>query len=378
LQGYQWLGKVSNALSLCAVFRFPDKTSDIPGSVLFRLSSGCPQQEQYTMAKSAKNTNLQKAKKEKNDEFYTQLSDIENELKHYTQHFAGKTVYCNCDDPKASGFVRYFFINFSRLGLKRLIATCYKNPTSDLFSTHTAMQSFWLDYTGEDRTNDEKPDFRKMRTKKFNGDGDFRSDECIALLKQADIVCTNPPFSLFREYVAQLMEYGKSFLIIGNMNALCYKEIFPLIKDNKLWIGINNGAKHYLVPDSYQGNTIIDNSGNRVKQMGNTYWFTNLDHSHRHNRIDCYKKYTAKEYPHYDNYDAINVDKTAEIPLDYNGVMGVPISFLDKYNPEQFDIEGTGEDNGRGLSFGLWKGGDLHCVVHNERKYKRIFIRHRR
>jgi hypothetical protein len=292
-----------------------------------------------TMAKSAKNTNLHSAKKEKNDEFYTQLADIENELKHYKQHFAGKTIFCNCDDPRESNFVKYFFDHFYTLRLKRLIATCYKNPSVDLFSTHTAEQSVWLDYTGEARTNDINPDRRKMKPKKFKGDGDFRNEECIELLKQSDIICTNPPFSLFREYVAQLVEYDKKFLIIGHQNAITYKEIFKLIKENKIWLGygFTGGAAHFINIHYVDYATASNHKEGMIRVSG-VHWFTNIETSKRHEKLELYKKYNPAEYPKYDNYNAIEISKTINIPLDYNGVMGVPITFLDKYNPEQFEI----------------------------------------
>ncbi|MDR0611588.1 MAG: adenine-specific methyltransferase EcoRI family protein [Planctomycetaceae bacterium] len=292
------------------------------------------------MAK-ASNSNLHTAKNKKNDEFYTQLTDIENELKHYKQHFTGKTVLCNCDDPRESNFVKYFFDHFYTLRLKRLIATCYKNSSVDLFSTHTAKQSVWLDYTGEGRTDDVNPDRRKMKPKTFKGDGDFRSLECIELLKQADIVCTNPPFSLFREYVAQLVDYDKRFLIIGHQNAITYKEIFKLIKENKIWLGygFTGGAAHFINLH-YEDYATASNHKEGMIRVSGVHWFTNLETSKRHEKLELYKKYNPAEYPKYDNYDAIEVSKTTNIPMDYDGVMGVPITFLDKYNPEQFEIIG--------------------------------------
>ncbi|MDR0520930.1 MAG: adenine-specific methyltransferase EcoRI family protein [Planctomycetaceae bacterium] len=323
------------------------------------------------MAKKSGNTNsvLRSAKVAKNDEFYTQLLDIENELKHYWKHFTGKTVLCNCDDPRESMFVKYFFDHFSALGLQRLIATCYKNPSTDLFSTHTAEQSLWLDYTGEGRTNDENPDRRKMKAKKFKDDGDFRSDECIALLKQADIVCTNPPFSLFREYVAQLIEYNKSFLIIGNYNAISYKEIFPLIKGNKMWLGygFSGGNAYFSIPEDYSNTQIVFVNGKRLCKFRSCCWFTNLDHDKRHENLELYKTYNPAEYLKYDHYNAIEVSKTAEIPKDYNGVMGVPLTFLDKYNPEQFEILG----DSRYITGACF---DVN-VVNGKTLYRRLLIR---
>ncbi|MDD2251231.1 MAG: adenine-specific methyltransferase EcoRI family protein, partial [Candidatus Cloacimonetes bacterium] len=276
------------------------------------------------MEQNGKNKQLHKAKKDKQDEFYTQLSDIEKELKHYKNHFKDKVVFCNCDDPQESNFVVYFCLNFKQLGLKKLISTHYdsKKPT------------YKLEYDGVE--------FKELPLKE---NGDFRSLECIELLKEADVVITNPPFSLFREYVAQLVEYEKKFLIIGNMNAITYKEIFSMIKENKIWLGcsIHSGDREFRVPDHY----IIHSASKRVDENGLQYvrvvgirWFTNLDYKERHEDIVLYKKYNPTDYPKYDNYDAINVDKTKDIPVDYEGKMGVPITFMDKYNPGQFEIVG--------------------------------------
>lgn len=285
------------------------------------------------------NQTLHSAKKQKKDEFYTQLSDIEKELKHYKNHFNGKTVLCNCDDPRVSNFFKYFSYNFEYLGLKKLISTCYKNQDADWFSKHNVEKAIWLEYNG-DKNGNRVPDANEIGIRGFNGDGDFRSDECIELLKQADIVVTNPPFSLFREYVAQLMEYGKKFLIIGDKNAITYKDIFKNIKENKIWLGINPKVKTFLVPDDYEGKLIVlgDDGKKYSVNNGNKCWFTNLDYKKRHENLILYKNYTSEEYPKYDNYDAIEVSKTANIPCDYDGVMGVPITFLDKYNPDQFEI----------------------------------------
>lgn len=304
------------------------------------------------------NKNLQQTKKNKNDEFYTQLVDIEKELKHYKDYFKGKTVLCNCDDPRVSNFFHYFSYNFEFLGLKKLITTCYKNQNMDLFSQNDSEKTIYLIYEGN-KQNGRVPDIKDIGIKELNGDSDFRSQECIELLKQADIVVTNPPFSLFREYVAQLIEYDKKFIIIGNMNAITYKEIFKLIRDNKLWMGcsIHSGDREFQLPESYP----LQASGFRVDESSNKYirvkgvrWFTNIDYAQRHENLILYKKYynseddknnpdyTNLEFPKYDNYDAINVDKTADIPCDYDGVMGVPITFLDKYNPEQFEIVALG------------------------------------
>ncbi len=287
---------------------------------------------------------LHQAKNAKKDEFYTQLSDIENELRHYKDHFKNKTVYCNCDDPRISNFFHYFSYNFENLGLKKLITACYKNQDIDLFSRHDNEKAVYLEYYG-DKNDNRVPDPEEIGVHHLTGDGDFRSEECIKLLKQADIVVTNPPFSLFREYVAQLVEYGKQFVIIGNINAITYKEIFKLIKENKAWLGINlgRGVSGFIVPDHYElygTEAKIDDNGNRIISSNNCLWLTNLDHKKRHEDIVLYKSYKPEEYPTYDNYDAIEVSKTKEIPMNYKGAMGVPITFLDKYNPEQFEIIG--------------------------------------
>lgn len=289
------------------------------------------------------------AKVAKEDEFYTELSDIENELKHYRPHFKGKTVLCNCDDPRISNFFHYFSHNFEQLGLKKLITTCYKSQERDLFSQNDSERAIWLEYTG-DKNGNRVPDPEEIGIHYFNGDGDFRSPECIELLQQADIVVTNPPFSLFREYVAQLIKYGKKFVIIGSQNAITYKEIFPLIKDNKMWLGSSLSIAKFKVPDYYEPRATrfwIDETGQKWRSMGNICWFTNLDIAKRHEELIMYRTYNPEDYPNYDNYDAINVDKVAEIPMNYAGVMGVPITFLDKYNPEQFEIItlGIGEGN---------------------------------
>ena len=290
------------------------------------------------------NETLKSAKKNKNDEFYTQLSDIEKELAHYKQHFKGKTVLCNCDDPRVSNFFHYFAYNFEHLGLKRLITTCYKNQERDLFSQNDSESAIWLEYFG-DKNGNRIPDPEEIGIHNLKGDGDFRSKECIELLKQADIVVTNPPFSLFREYVAQLVEYDKKFLIIGNQNVITYKEIFKLIKENKLWLGSSLSFIAFKVPDYYEEKTTrfwIDENGQKWRSMGNVCWFTNLDIPKRHEDLVLYKQYTPEEYPKYDNYDAINVDKTTDIPMDYDGIIGVPITFLDKHNPDQFEIVALG------------------------------------
>lgn len=295
---------------------------------------------------SGKNNDLRAAKKAKNDEFYTQLSDIEKELRHYKNHFKDKVVYCNCDDPRVSNFFHYFSYNFEHLGLKKLIATCFKSQSTDLFSQNDCEKAVYLEYTG-DKDGNGIPTLDEIEVKPLEGDGDFRSQECIELLKQADIVVTNPPFSLFREYVSQLMDYEKKFLIIGNLNALTYKDIFSLIKENKLWLGqsIKSGDREFQVPNSYPLNAAssrIDVNGNKFIRVKGIRWFTNLDYQERHEDLILYKTYNQDEYPKYENFNAVNVDKTKDIPMDYDGIMGVPITFLDKYNPSQFEIIGLG------------------------------------
>ncbi|WP_145321078.1 adenine-specific methyltransferase EcoRI family protein [Paenibacillus xylanexedens] len=294
------------------------------------------------------------AKTSKQDEFYTQLTDIERELKHYKSHFKDKVVYCNCDDPRVSNFFHYFSYNFNKLGLKKLIATCYKNQEMDLFSQNESEQAIYLEYEG-DKSGKNVPDPEDIGIKYLNGDGDFRSEETIELLKQADIVVTNPPFSLFREYIAQLMEYDKKFLIIGNQNAITYKEIFALLKENKVWLGNNSGDMEFKVPDYYEPRETrfrIGEDGIKYRSLGSICWFTNMDLSKRHEDLILYKQYNPEEYPKYENFNAINVNKVKDIPMDYEGVMGVPITFLDKHNQNQFEIIGLGISNS-GLEVGV-------------------------
>lgn len=309
----------------------------------------------------AGNTSLATAKRQKNDEFYTQLADIEKELIHYKADFLGKTVLCNCDDPFESNFFKYFAMNFNFLGLKKLIATSYDsspiaytqlsfldNEKSFPNTNRKAYKieiSEVLDYNADGAVDLSDVEYLLRNDKNslslLSGDGDFRSDECIELLKQADIVVTNPPFSLFREYIAQLIEYDKKFIIIGNKNAITYKEIFPLIKENKIWLGygFSNGNAFFKIPTANRdyATGVYDQETGLVK-FRNVGWYTNLDTTKRHDELILYKKFNPEEYPKYDNYDAINVDKVVEIPFDYDGDMGVPITFLDVYNPNQFEI----------------------------------------
>jgi hypothetical protein len=290
-----------------------------------------------------KRVSLGAAKNAKLDEFYTQLTDIEKELRHYKKHFKGKVVYCNCDDPRVSDFFHYFSHNFEKLGLKKLIATSYRSQAVDSFSENDSEHAIYLEYEGDENDN-QVPDPEEIGIQHLEGDGDFRSPEAIELLMQADIVVTNPPFSLFRQYIAQLIEYDKQFLIIGNMNAVTYKEIWPLIQNDKLWLGVTRtgtGQMWFRVKEDAPvktGQRTVH--GVRYQTVGNSAWFTNLDFPKRHENLILYRSYDAALYPTYDNYDAIEVDRTVEIPADYDGVMGVPITFLGKYNPDQFEIVG--------------------------------------
>ncbi len=351
----------------------------------------------------AGNSDLIKANRNKKDEFYTQLADIELELKHYRKHFAGKTVFCNCDDPYESNFFKYFAMNFNFLGLKKLIATCYIG--SPVAGQQLDMLSLFEILPSEENTPKKFPykieiteivdvngdgavdltDVEYLLRNKNNaltlldGDGDFRSEECIEILKQADIVVTNPPFSLFREYVAQLFEYQKKFIIIGNQNAITYKEIFPLLKENKMWLGFGfkGGAAHFINKHYIDYATAGDHREGMIRVSG-VVWFTNLDIKKRHEELELYKKYTPEEFPMYDNYNAINVNKTADIPEDYFGIMGVPITFLDKYNPDQFEILGMAASAGYrreivGIDFIGTK--DARPLINGKNTYARIFIR---
>lgn len=351
------------------------------------------------MATKTLNIGLNKAGIAKKDEFYTQLPDIEKELKHYKDQFRGKVVYCNCDDPFESNFFKYFASNFNALGLKRIIATSYKpspiaNTQLGLFGGSEVLASksrpkvtankFIINEV-DDLDGDGAFDLRdiaeQLKANKNNewspldGDGDFRSTESIELLIQADIVVTNPPFSLFREYLAQLMEYDKKFLILGDQNAITYKETFGYIKSNKLWLGYDNGGtKWFQVPDDYEIQTesrIKVEDGVKYFSMGRIMWFTNLYTTKRHENITLYKKYSPEEFPKYDNYDVINVDKVSDIPMDYDGVMGVPITFVDKYNPNQFEILGIANS-------ARWIGFQCFTVINGKRIYNRILIKHKK
>ncbi len=323
------------------------------------------------MKKSKEQRLLVRAKINKNDEFYTLLPDIERELKHYGTHFKDKVVFCNTDDPLKSNFYTYFANNFKELGIKKLIAACYKKETRDLFNDDVSERGYYYIYTGGENEK-LRPSIEDITY--FKGDGDFRSTESIELMKEADIVVTNPPFSLFREFVAQLIEYDKEFLIIGNINAITYKGIFKLIKENKAWLGVNmgRGISGFMVPEHYElygSEAGIDEFGNRIVSTNNSLWLTNLDSFKRYEDVDLKKTYYGNEadYPKYDNYNGINVNRTQDIPKDYRGAMGVPITFLHKYNPEQFEIIKfrKGDDN-RDLS------------VNGKCPYFRVLIRNKR
>ena len=331
-----------------------------------------------------RSSDLHKAKQNKKDDFYTQLTDIEKELKYYKNELAGSTIYCNCDDPKISNFFHYFSYNFESLKLKKLITTCYKNKQVDLFSTEKSNSAVFLEYNG-DKNKNKIPDPEEIDVQELEGDGDFRSQESISFLKESDIVVTNPPFSLFREFIQQLIDYEKKFIVIGSINAITYKETFRLIKEKKMWLGasIHSGDREFGVPNDYPLNA----SGSRVDEHGNKFisvkgvrWWTNIDYRERHEDLVLFKKFNTNEYPKYDNYDAIEVKKTKEIPYDYDGVMGVPITFLDYYNPDQFEVLGMSASAGYdesivGIPFLGEK--DARPLIHGKNTYARIFIRNK-
>lgn len=357
----------------------------------------------------AGNSGLSNATKAKKDEFYTQLTDIEKEMRYYRAHFKGKTVFCNCDDPFESNFFKYFVLNFNKLELKKLIATCY--ATSPIANQQLTL----FDVIGGEEENRDKP-YKAVVTKVYDktgdggvdmfdvaelfksgeneltelaGDGDFRSKECLELLDEADIVVTNPPFSLFRDYVATLMEHKKKFIIIGNVNAITYKEIFPLIKNNEIWIGasIHSGDRAFYVPDNYPLNASgcgIDADGRKFIRVKGVRWWTNLDYRQRHEELILVKKYKPEDYQKYDNYDAIDISFTKDIPCDFVGYMGVPITFMDKFSPDQFTIEGMAAGNSRATGFNFNVRYEPHpedrggCgVVNGKRVYARILIRNK-
>lgn len=352
----------------------------------------------------ARNVDLGAARTAKKDEFYTQLTDIEKEMRYYKKHFQGKTVLCNCDDPFESNFFKYFVLNFNRLGLKKLIATCYSgSPIAgqqlSLFDyidgnignkeenrPYKAVVTTIYDKTGDGGVDmlDVAELFKSGENEltELNGNGDFRSKECLALLDEADIVVTNPPFSLFREYVAVLMEHQKHFIIIGNVNAITYKEIFPLLRDNQIWIGasIHSGDRKFYVPDDYPLNAAgcgVDEDGRRFIRVKGVRWYTNLDLKQRHEEMILVKRYDSVEYSMFDNYDAINIDKTTDIPCDYAGIMGVPITFMDKYSPDQFEIIGLIAGNIRGLAGIESKIGKDGPYINGRLKYGRVLVRNK-
>lgn len=341
------------------------------------------------MATKGLNRSFQEAKKAREDEFYTRLTDIEQELRHYKTHFAGKVVYSNCDDPRVSNFFHYFSYNFEKLGLKKLVATCYKSQSADLFSQNDSQQAIYLEYEG-DLNRNNVPDPEEIGIKPLKGDGDFRSAESIELLNQADIVVTNPPFSLFREYLGQLVEHGQKFLILANQNAVTYKEVFQLIQENKVWLGYNSGDMSFRVPIYYEPRETrfwVDEHGQKWRSFGNMCWFTNLDIAKRHEDLILYRTYNPHDYPKYANFDGIEVGRVADIPMNYGGAMGVPITFLDKYNPDQFEILGNSRELGTPMAMiaekGTYQQGGPRFYLPNgdgtfRRMYDRIVIRNKR
>ena len=348
---------------------------------------------------------LANAMKAKKDEFYTQLTDIEKEMRFYREYFYDKIVFCNCDDPYESNFFKFFTMNFNTLGLKKIIATCYATspivgeeidyyegdngqlsflPHSNISANRRRKPYRIIITEVKDENGDGRIDLadveyliknKKNTLSLLDGDGDFRSQECIELLQQSDVIVTNPPFSLFREYIAQLMKYQKDFIIIGNQNALTYKEIFPLFIEGKIWYGasIHSHGRDFRVPDDYPLQAFeyrVDDHGHRYINVKGVRWFTNIDYAERHEKMILYKSYNSNDYPHYDNFDAIEVSKTADIPYDYDGIMGVPISFMDKYNPEQFEIIGLDRYV---VPKEFLVGGRM--AVNGKPKYARILIR---
>ena len=329
------------------------------------------------ITKNPRNKSLGNAKKNKENEFYTQLTDIEKEMRHYKKYFKNKVILCNCDDPRESAFFKHFAMKFNDYKLKKLIATCYKSKNPDRFSKNDSRCSVWQTYEGELKP-DGSPNLDKRLIRKMKSDGDFRKEECIEILKEADIVVTNPPFSLFREYIEQLVKYKKKYIVIGNINAINYKEIFPLIKNYKMWQGNNAGDMKFKVPSHYPPrNTRYwqDEDGQKWRSFGTMCWYTNLDIKKRHEDLILFKKYSKKEYQKYDNYDAINVNKTQEIPIDYKGVMGVPISFMNKFNPDQFEIIGIIAGNIKGLAGIPSNIGKDGPYINGKLKYGRILIK---
>ena len=315
----------------------------------------------------ANNSNLHAAKTAKNDEFYTQLSDVEKEMKHYKDFFRGKKVLCNCNDDRWSSFFKYFSMNFEHLGLVKL--TCVSHSEDG-----HGMKYVFNGDTNKNRMVDDE----EVTITELNGHGDFRDEECRALLAEADVVVTNPPFSLFREFIALMMEFNKKFLIIGNKNAITYKEIFPLIKNNQMWWGVGDCVRWFLYPNNQDNKiTKLNDRGDVIVEAARSRWFTNIEHSKRHLPLDLYKHYNPTEYPKYDNYDAIECGKTSDIPMDYDGVIGVPITFLDKYCPEQFEILGL-MSGAKGENLTNGDDGRAKFYINNKGVYARILIRHKK
>lgn len=343
----------------------------------------------------AGNKGLNNANKAKKDEFYTQLVDIEREMQHYREFFCNKVVFCNCDDPYESNFFKYFALNFNRLRLKKLISVSYASSPivgkeMNLYEeqgkewvisknrAYKVVMSELKDVTGDGSEDlDDVKSIIKHRIRYLNGDGDFRSEECIRLLKEADVVVTNPPFSLFKEYVKQLIDYDKKFIIIGNQNAITYRDIFPLFKNNQLWLGYGFSGNAGFFKSPYEDIATATQHKEGLIRVSGVMWFTNVDTKKRHEEMILFRQYDAITYPSYDNYDAIEVSKTANIPCDYYGVMGVPVTFMTKFNPDQFELVGATESEGRGLSNGLWDeaSGVPQALINGIKIYKRIFIR---
>jgi len=342
------------------------------------------------MKLSNSNTYLNKAKHtENNNEFYTTYESIEDELKYYTHHFEGKYVLCNCDDPFESNFSKYFLKNFNRLGLKKLVTTSYAFSNldvdrSELYDNNGNLlekgKGYVMSitrvpkYITPESSDEQLVNWLKKRKsiKQLDGDGDFRSNECIEYLKESDIIVTNPPFSFFRELILLIQKYNKQFLVIGNSNALMYKEIFPLIKNNKVWLGVNYGDMSFRVPQNSEERKTrfwIDEEGQKWRSLGNAMWLTNLDLDRRHENLELTKTYNPFDYPKYDSYNAIEVSKVANIPIDFDGIMGVPITFLNKHNPDQFEIIGEA-NHGSDNEYDLFKP-----TINGREIYKRVLVR---
>lgn len=342
------------------------------------------------MSTTNRNQDFRAAQKRKRDEFYTSFRDIELEMQHYEGQFSGKTVYCNCDDPRESNFFRYFADNFEQLGLKRLITTCYRSQNSELFSRYDSNQAVYLDYNAS-KSKGVCSNFEGL-IKPLKGDGDFRSEESIQLLKDSDVIVTNPPFSLLREYIAQLFEYGKQFIILANMNALTYNSIFPYFQSGQMWYGpsIRSGDREFSVPDDYPldaASCRIDSNGTKYIRVKGVRWFTNMDFPGRYKEMKLEKTFDHIAYPRYANFDAIDVSRTRDIPKDYPGLMGVPITFFDQYSPMQFEIVGSSKTLGAPMAKiaekGTFVSGGPRFYLSNgdgtfRRMYDRIVIRNRR